>query len=227
MAKRLQSDNAEKVRPNALSPDERQDRLSEAIAAQLELDRKRDTFNAKLREDKNENVLSIVRDVLGMPTSTFSIFVRAAKLKANEENAVAWEDFQTHILEGVAALQIGAQLDLFADTGGKNKGKAKGKAKAAATPKLAASRGRRKPAEKKADAKTERPTPTSETTKDTVAQAREKGEAAGSMGQDLDQNPYKPGSKHRQGYAAGWHKAQGAIAAQIGKTDSDETATKH
>lgn len=228
MAKRLQADNADQVRPNQLTPEEMTQRLNDAISAQLELDRKRETFNAKLREDRNENVLSVVRDVLGMPTTTFSIFVRAAKLKADESNQVAWDDFKNHLQIGTAALGIGEQLSLFDDVRGGMKKKGGGKKKTEAK---TATRGRRQPGKSTTGAKLIEETKTAfaeAATADTVTEAKAKGAEAGSAGKDLATNPYKPGTKHSQGYAAGWHKAQAAIAAGIGKTpDRGANETTH
>ncbi len=202
VAERLKSDNADKALKNELSDQEKAGRLQAAIAAQLALDRERDTFNTKLRQRRDEQVLTIVRDELGMPSNTFAMFVRAQKLKDNsDKDEETWDAYQKHCRIGYAALGIGDQLNMLDVLD-----KAKGTKKAAKAKKSDAAP---KNGGGSADEFQE------DETSDTVAAAKAKGTDAGIEGRDLASNPYGAGSKQHQAFIVGWKAGQKTNAAGI------------
>ena len=217
MAKRLKSNNADTVLTNQLSDRERVEKLAEATAAQIALDREKTSFNAKLLQRSNEEVMPIVRDLLGMTTASFKHHVRGQKLKDNaEKDEESWTAFQDHCRLSMAALRIGDQLDMLevADRAAKGKGKKPAKGKAAPA----------KSAKKNGGA----PTPETfeeDDTNDTLKEARTKGISAGADGKSLDTNPYLVGSKHHQAFAAGWNTSQAALRRTLGR--GQEAAAKH
>lgn len=139
MAKTL-NDDTPGVGHNQLTQAQRDKKLNQAINAQIALKKRMATTAAEFRQERQESVVSVVKDELGMTLADFNILVRAKTLKNDDENAEAYDLFCATMREGFNALGMGDQLN-FLDAIEKDEGEDKAPAKKGAAKKTAAKKG--------------------------------------------------------------------------------------
>jgi len=231
MARRLNAAAAEEAGRNDLTDEEKTALFNQAVDAELAIRRKRQEFNATIGRERNEMVVGPWKSKLGFPMGKLAEAVNSrivkdeAEEKDDEEKLLLELEFQRIKF---LALDIGTQGKFDLSGGAANMpAKKDGKAKSAANGNgKAAKSGKGRKGGKNANV----PDPETvadgidDETQDTVAEAAKKGEAAGLEGKNLDLNPYRPGSKHHQSYAAHWKTAQRKVAEGIKQTPA---ATAH
>lgn len=214
MAKKLNAETAADAGRNALTPEERLEKIDEVISDLALLEEERRAHNAKLSKRRKE-LSSVVRGELGYTMKVFQAeFMAPFKEKEDHKDQEAWDLRLQAKAEAARFLKIGEQLTLFGQQATKETRaesararNAKGKDK---TP--GGKRGKKGAAAPAGESEDEFDDVT-----DTVAQAGVKGFDAGSAGKDKDTNPYPYGSRQYQAFNTNWTAAQSKMAEKIGR----------